>query len=296
MIRSGWFVNDEGLVFVIYNGSPYEVEAKGTPLEDLEPGSYTDLEASNTLAKLNDKERAKSSIEVIRNAYFAAAKAQSLRLLKEFREEDVNRDEAGRFSSGGGGGSSGEKPPTPPPVSEKPKPKFGMKGRAGEKVKAAILSLPENHRNYLSDKNVTVNELSSVKHKGRLVLGITTTRSLGERGEAIDIAVSQSDGRRKNADIQGTTVHELGHAMDISHKMALSKKFGPLVAKDAAGIEDPLSKQAAAHYLSNNPEMFAELYRLAYSPGKTSFAMKKTEAERTFSKSLSALKKEMEKI
>lgn len=54
-VDNGWFVNDDHLIFAIINGSAYEVNAEGTPLAKLEPGSYTDAQAQSALAKLEDK-------------------------------------------------------------------------------------------------------------------------------------------------------------------------------------------------------------------------------------------------
>ena len=51
LIDNGWFVNSEGDVYAVINGSAYEVDAKDTALAKLPPGNYTDDEAKAALEK-----------------------------------------------------------------------------------------------------------------------------------------------------------------------------------------------------------------------------------------------------
>lgn len=39
-LQNGWFVNSDGAVYTLINGSAYEVDATGTPLAKLKPGYY----------------------------------------------------------------------------------------------------------------------------------------------------------------------------------------------------------------------------------------------------------------
>jgi hypothetical protein len=43
-ISSGWFVNEDGALYALFNGMPYEVDVTGTPLEGVrfKPGTYKD--------------------------------------------------------------------------------------------------------------------------------------------------------------------------------------------------------------------------------------------------------------
>lgn len=105
LIENGWFVNTDGLVYAIINGSAYEINASGTPLAKLPPGDYTDEEAQEALKQ-------KQSADIIRHQRWELTRARALRLLEKF-DPDQPRDEGGKWTSGGGSaGGSGDAKPT----------------------------------------------------------------------------------------------------------------------------------------------------------------------------------------
>jgi hypothetical protein len=65
--------------------------------------------------------------------------------------------------------------------------------------------------------------------------------------------------------------------------------MGPSIAADAAKMSDA-DRYLANHYLSSDAEMFAELYKLKYTPsGKGAFSLGQKAAEKRFAKSLTIL-------
>ena len=96
--ETGWFVNDEGCLYALLNGMPYEVDVTGTPFAKLRlvPGSYADADALVAAAKQN-------------------ARAHIQRFLKEWDEGKHPRvpagsPDGGQFGAGGGGSESTAKP------------------------------------------------------------------------------------------------------------------------------------------------------------------------------------------
>ena len=92
-------------------------------------------------------------------------------------------------------------------------------------------------------------------------------------------------------DVQGTTMHEIGHALDTLYNLELSRRLAPIMRNEVAALT-PQQRRYVQHYLGDDSELFADLYQLAYSrsgPGKA-FGMKRAEAEKAFAKSLKALR------
>ena len=128
--NSGWFVNDEGCLYALLNGMPYEVDVTGTPFAKLQlvPGSYTDDAALVAAAEARQKSwhlaraqaerllaRGKGDVVAlvkIRERAEAKLATGHNGLYKVWNEDDHPRAPAGgpdggEFTGGGGSGGGG---------------------------------------------------------------------------------------------------------------------------------------------------------------------------------------------
>lgn len=157
------------------------------------------------------------------------------------------------------------------------------------KTRAAIMGLPKSHRDKL--KGVIVQNQNTIDPSVRAQ--VETKSDSGYAGmyypgakhaEIVDF-VSTRDGKHTFAfeDQLGTTVHELGHALDYEFDLELSES-GYLqegIAQDKADLTEA-RRNAAEYYLSNAREMVAETYKLCFSDSGRAFGMPKSEAWSAF--------------
>jgi hypothetical protein len=87
----------------------------------------------------------------------------------------------------------------------------------------------------------------------------------------------------------GTTVHEIGHAIDHKSGWKWNAEVRNLVDNDALQMTKN-ERELASYYFSNEKERLAELYRAAYTPGKLAFGMEINRARQVFAKSIARLK------
>ena len=204
--------------------------------------------------------------------------------LKEFNEEDHPRDDDGKFTdsgggsgdssaSGGGGGDGG---------GGKTNIHIGGSGSSKDKIQSGWHSIPESHQKLLSKISI----LNVAEINGGHTQGLTTTYNRTDT----TVKIADKVAGRNLKDPTGTTVHELGHAMDNLSGHAYSREVASVVREEAARLPKA-DARLAAHYLSNEREMFAEAYRLTYSTsGRGAFAMGQKTAEKRFPKSIAAVR------
>jgi hypothetical protein len=191
--------------------------------------------------------------------------------------EDQPRDEAGRFGEGGGGADDGGSKPSSGKPESTPRASVSGKGANKAGVEAAVNAIPQDHYNQLGSVEVTNNPTVS-SSSGKAVAGLCTRVS----GEASKIQVADQVNGRNNKDPAGTATHELGHALDNSTGHKLSSEYGPMI-RAAANKMSKADQYLAQHYFQNDREMFAEVYKLAFSPSqKGAFALGQKAAEKRF--------------
>jgi len=167
-------------------------------------------------------------------------------------------------------------------------------GKNKDKVQEGVDGIPEEHAKLLWDSSEPINEVrvyskKTVLSNGRQVAGVM--RDYRGSGSGIEIEVADEVRDRKVRHPIGTTVHEIGHALDYLSGQGLSDKFGPMVFQWGEKMSSS-ERYLASHYFTNNREAFAELYRLAYAPPsvKNAFGMGRKAAEVMFAGPLKALK------
>lgn len=164
-------------------------------------------------------------------------------------------------------------------------------------IEKAIAKLPESHRDLLRRRGVkiTMKERVQAGHHGD-VLGVYRHFIFGSEGGQIQIAEQYKIGMRtfRATDTAGTTIHEIGHAIDHALDWRGGMSIRNQVDLDAkAGMSD-YDLQKASYYFSNEKERFAELYRVAY--GQAGFGMTADKASKVFEKSISILKQLVKEI
>jgi hypothetical protein len=104
------------------------------------------------------------------------------------------------------------------------------------------------------------------------------------------VKVADTVNGRKVRDKTGTATHEIGHTLDNSSGHSLSRSLAPTIRKDAARMSKA-DAYIAAHYLKNDRELFAEVYKLTHSPSKKgAFGLGQKKAEKLFAKSIAAMR------
>ena len=186
------------------------------------------------------------------------------------------------------------------------RPKVTGDGKNVDKVQHAINSLPQEHIDRIGDKlkSVTNVDVIQTREPGFYPMGLA--RYQGDNNIFIQVAdripvtggladILGGDGAFiRNLDIEGVTVHEMGHALDV----ATGRKWNPSVAEQVwKEAYDPFigmssdELKRSAHYLSSESEMFAELYRTIYSRARNGgFGMPQDRADQVFKKSIKHMK------
>jgi len=190
-------------------------------------------------------------------------------------ESQHPRDEQGRFGEGGGeGGGEGEGGGV------------AVSGGGANKaaVQAAVNAIPKEHLKNAGIASVTV-QATIVNQNGQQIAGLARRYGSGPT----EIMVANSVNGKALKDPTGTATHEIGHAIDNASGLRLSRSMAPTIHADANKLS-AADKYLAQHYLSNDRELFAELYKLKYSPSKKgAFGMGQKTAEKKFAKSLAAM-------
>lgn len=188
-------------------------------------------------------------------------------------------------SPGGGQWTSGEGGVGSTSGSEEGIGEAGGDGNNVSAVNDGIKAIPGEHAAVLQGKVRVQNKKSVLNSSGKEVAGLAQYL-----GDSSDISIADTIKGKSLKDPTGTTVHELGHALDRVHGNRLSSQMAATIRADAARLNGG-DRYLAAHYLSNEREMFAEVYKLTYSPSKRgAFAMGQKAAERKFARSVTAMR------
>lgn len=149
-------------------------------------------------------------------------------------------------------------------------------------ARAAVMGLPESHRNKLKD--TTVKNVGTIPSSQRMVVENKGTggwagmyRGSEDTAYVVD-EVSTKDGQTfVLEDVGAVTVHELGHALD--HKLGLSGLgyMSEGVSADKNALT-PDQTRASEYYLQSSSEMVAECYSMCFSNSGRAFGMPKSEA------------------
>jgi hypothetical protein len=194
------------------------------------------------------------------------------------------RNWLGQWTRGGGGGAARAKPVAAPSLRA---PMVSGSGRNKSVIAGAIKSLPHGHLRLLGEIAVVAVDLINEARTVGLFSQASKTITVADRYQTML-------GKRENRDPVGTTYHEIGHALNRSANLT-----SPLRSGLAAQMQRDLSKlttgeqRQAKYFLSGGQhEVFAELYRLAYSPAKKgAFGGDQTRMEQVFSGSIAMLRK-----
>lgn len=141
-------------------------------------------------------------------------------------------------------------------------------------VGEAIRAIPEEHLSLLHDTTISLNETvqASYYHPNRGyieeedVLGIYHPAQ-GTGDDSIQIAY-RANGRDAKS-ISGTTLHEIGHAIDFKHGNRLGASAFNWLNYSMGLARYPMTdheKQISAYYFKNTRERAAELYAMTYNP------------------------------
>ncbi len=165
---------------------------------------------------------------------------------------------------------------------------YVVKGNGANKHKVLMgaQAIPKEHANLIKDiPIISKPTVWSSNEGGREVCGTFRNDS-----GVLSVNIADKVVGFNSKDVAGTTVHELGHALDYR----TGYKIGPQIAKIVAQEASRMSKADryfCKHYLMNDREMFAEVYRLVYTPSKRgAFGMGQKKAEKLFAKSIEAIK------
>ena len=167
------------------------------------------------------------------------------------------------------------------------------------RMREVIAQLPASHMRAILNTDIKVVDKIPPMDPSLVDRGYTLGLWQGNKGSnfgLIKIAKGfQFKGRKaalRNPD--ATMVHEIGHAIDYALNQQPSKMLMGVMARDALTMTKVEKRQFqnAAYWLGSNAEMFAELYALAYTPGRQNkfFGMKRAGAEAKFKTSIATLK------
>lgn len=170
--------------------------------------------------------------------------------------------------------------------------KGGVKVQGPGKGKAAIKlawnAMPDEDREVLKETGITLRSEAYIDGVDKPLAGLAVQDQDGR----LTVSVADTVNDRKVADAVGTATAELGRALDYATKGKRSEMLSATIMADFLRMSVK-ERDLAVHYGNSPTEMFAELYRLAYSPSKKgAFAMPQKLAEKRFARSLVALRGE----
>jgi hypothetical protein len=182
----------------------------------------------------------------------------------EHPREPAGGSEGGQFTdSGGGSGSEGEH------EAGLKKPEVAGSGSHKDRVKAAVDMIPEKHaekikgvRIFAMDKmeyRKDTTGLYEYSSKGRYEPGTITIPRI------YPVRISAVKEEMYHNNIERTTVHELGHALDHFHDWKLYDKVRDSFQKELFAIPATRREKINDYYLKNPKETWAELYALTYA-------------------------------
>jgi len=214
-------------------------------------------------------------------------------MVSAWSEADHPRVPAGQ--PGGGefaGGNSGKESPRPKADAFRTDPKTTT--RDLNAVKAAINAIPEKHAAEIAQVPVTLK--AEVSTFGSKLGDNASAKGMFHWDGSPRIQIAQGVPFKGTLmhfqNIEGTTVHELGHALDHARGWSMSNnsEFMRLNREEMSNLSAK-EKSNGAYWISDRKEMFAELYSLAHNPRVTGTAryfggMSKARAEKVFASSL----------
>ena len=167
------------------------------------------------------------------------------------------------------------------------------------RLREVIAQLPAAHMKAILNTVVRVVDKLAPLNAAMTDHGYTLGLWSGNRGSnygEIKIAKGfQFKGRNatlRNPD--ATLVHEIGHAIDYAFHNQPSRMLLAVASQDALKMTKVEKRQMtrASYWLQQPTEMFAELYSLAYTPGRQNkfFGMNRPNAEAKFKTSLAVLR------
>jgi len=229
-----------------------------------------------------------------------------LRAQLHLKDNDCHDPDTGEFcgDGGGGGNGGGGGGGTAAPASSAPKPEesgggspkrevtvYGEgKSQNKTKISEAVQSLPDSHFKYVNDVRFT--SQPRIKAGSSIALTNYAAGQYNSENRHIRVAdeIPSKDGARRNLDVTGVTYHEVGHAIDDVR--GLSRKLSDTLRADFNKMK-PEEKYLARYWGQSDKELFAEAYKLAFSPAqKSAFSMGYKRAGKVFSKSIEAIRKE----
>lgn len=159
-------------------------------------------------------------------------------------------------------------------------------GKSAVAVQAAVDAVPEEHVRRARLSAVRVRSVDKiVQRSGHQPAGVFRQNVDG----TTEILVADTVKGMRVKDVTGVAMHELGHALDYSTGM--SSRIGSVLRSDFDRMR-PEEKYLARYWGQSEKELFAEAYKLAYSPAKKgAFGMGQKRAEKVFSRSLEELRK-----
>jgi hypothetical protein len=179
-----------------------------------------------------------------------------------------------------------------PPIGVKPSAHVDIVGEGEHRaaVERGLASIPEEHRKALAARGLKVHVRESVSTgKYGDVQGVYRSRSDGWGSVEIARTARVRGHTLKLKDPEGTTIHELGHAVDHASGWRHGEEIAPHVNEDAKKMST-LEKRYAQYYFSNNKERYAELYHVAHGKGAEAFGMPMHRAKEVFATSIEKLK------
>lgn len=166
----------------------------------------------------------------------------------------------------------------------------GVKVSGPGKGKAAIRlawnAIPEADRDFLTETGIELFTVKTIEGVDRNYAGLAVQDQAGR----LTVSVADTVNDRKVRDAVGTATCELGRAVDYAAKGKRSEALTAIIMADFLRMSVK-ERDLAVHYGNSPTEMFAELYRLAYSPAKKgAFVLPQKLAEKRFARSLAALR------
>jgi len=160
-----------------------------------------------------------------------------------------------------------------------------------DKITAGLDAIPKDHYEVLAKRGVRIEMSDTVESSKNGSVNGQYSWGYGNQDNIVKLADNTKfkEWKYKIVDPSGTTVHELGHAYDHASNWRRSAQISKYVDEDAKKMS-ATDREYAKYYFSNDKERYAELYRVAYSPGKTAFHMSIKKAQKIFARSIEKLK------